>query len=82
LVICYFSIHGAAWGPPAARGRRQRGAFPLLLEMKKAGASTLAQDEAGCVVYGMPNEAVRRGAVDRNWPLQAISAEIMQHLRG
>jgi two-component system chemotaxis response regulator CheB len=50
--------------------------------MKKAGASTRAQDEAGCVVYGMPNEAVRRGAVDRNWPLQAISAEIMKHLRG
>jgi two-component system, chemotaxis family, protein-glutamate methylesterase/glutaminase len=52
-----------------------------LLEMKKAGAATLAQDEASCVVYGMPKEAVKRGAVDRIVPLAAIPAEILKPLR-
>lgn len=36
-----------------------------LLEMRQAGAHTVAQDEASCVVYGMPKEAVRRGAVEQ-----------------
>jgi two-component system chemotaxis response regulator CheB len=35
-----------------------------LLEMKKAGAATLAQDEDSCVVFGMPKEAIQCGAVD------------------
>jgi len=35
-----------------------------LLEMKKAGAPTVAQDEASCVVFGMPKEAIRMGGVD------------------
>ena len=51
-----------------------------LLEMKKAGAVTLAQDEASCVVYGMPKEAVKRGAVDRIVPLGAIAGEIQKRL--
>jgi len=34
-----------------------------MLEMKQAGAATIAQDEATCVVFGMPNEAIKRGAV-------------------
>jgi two-component system chemotaxis response regulator CheB len=51
-----------------------------LLEMRKAGARTVAQDEETCVVYGMPKEAVRRGAVDRILPLEAIRHEIMQQL--
>ncbi len=51
-----------------------------LLEMRKAGALTLAQDEDSCVVYGMPREAVKRGAVARTVPLSAIGREIMaQH---
>lgn len=49
-----------------------------LLEMRMAGASTLAQDEATCVVYGMPKEAVKRGAVGRIAPLGAIASEIIQ----
>jgi len=36
-----------------------------LLEMKRAGAVTLAQDEASCVVFGMPKAAIERGGVDR-----------------
>ncbi|UUX97879.1 chemotaxis response regulator protein-glutamate methylesterase [Aquabacterium sp. J223] len=49
-----------------------------LLEMRQAGARTLAQDEASCVVYGMPKEAVRRGAVERSLPLESLAAEIVR----
>jgi two-component system chemotaxis response regulator CheB len=51
-----------------------------MLEMRKAGADTVAQDEESCVVYGMPREAVKRGAVERSVPLSAIGREIMQQL--
>lgn len=47
-----------------------------LLEMHNAGAYTVAQDEATSVVYGMPKEAVKRGAVDLELPLDKI-AEII-----
>jgi two-component system chemotaxis response regulator CheB len=47
-----------------------------LLEMRQAGARTIGQDEATCVVYGMPKEAYKRGAVERVLPLQAFPAEI------
>jgi len=43
-----------------------------LLEMKQAGAHTLAQDEESCVVFGMPKEAIKLGAADRVVPLQQI----------
>jgi two-component system chemotaxis response regulator CheB len=43
-----------------------------LLEMRQAGSSTLAQDEATCVVFGMPKEAVKLGAAERQLPLQQI----------
>jgi len=43
-----------------------------LLEMKQAGARTLAQDEASCVVFGMPKEAIKLGAAERIVPLQQI----------
>ncbi len=45
-----------------------------LLEMKQAGAMTIAQDEATCVVFGMPKEAIARGGVDEVAPLSAIPA--------
>ena len=48
-----------------------------LLEMRNAGAQTLAQDEESCVVYGMPKEAVRRGAVGRTVALDHIGREIV-----
>ena len=44
-----------------------------LLEMKEAGAKTAAQDEATCVVYGMPKEAVKLGAADRVLPLEKLA---------
>lgn len=50
-----------------------------LLEMHQAGAETLAQDEKTCVVYGMPKEAVKHGAVDRIVPLQEIAGLISQY---
>jgi two-component system chemotaxis response regulator CheB len=48
-----------------------------LLEMKQAGASTIAQDEATCVVFGMPRAAIDRGAVDEVLPLTRIGAAIL-----
>ncbi|MCE5233870.1 MAG: chemotaxis response regulator protein-glutamate methylesterase [Mizugakiibacter sp.] len=52
-----------------------------LLEMRKAGARTVAQDEASCVVYGMPKEAVGRDAVEKSVPLSAIAREILLQMR-
>ena len=49
-----------------------------LLEMKEAGAATLAQDEASCVVFGMPREAIARGAVDEVVPLDRLQAAILK----
>ena len=51
-----------------------------LLEMRKAGARTVAQDEESCVVYGMPKEAVKRGAVEKTVSLKDIDKEILQQL--
>jgi two-component system chemotaxis response regulator CheB len=47
-----------------------------LLAMKRAGARTMAQDEASCVVFGMPREAIRGGAVDEILPLDRIGTEL------
>lgn len=52
-----------------------------LLEMKQAGAFTLAQDEESCVVFGMPNEAIKRNAVDRVLPLEALAGAVLAHAR-
>jgi two-component system chemotaxis response regulator CheB len=51
-----------------------------MLEMRKAGARTIAQDEESCVVFGMPKEAIKRGAVDKVVPLSAMAGEILQQL--
>lgn len=48
-----------------------------LLEMRQAGAPTIAQDEATCVVFGMPREAIRLGAADTILPLERIADEII-----
>jgi two-component system chemotaxis response regulator CheB len=52
-----------------------------MLEMKQAGAVTIAQDEATCVVFGMPNEAIKRSAVDKILPLQSVAGAILAHAR-
>ena len=49
-----------------------------MLEMKEAGAATIAQDEASCVVFGMPQEAIKRGAVDSVLPLGAIAVAVLR----
>ena len=48
-----------------------------LLEMRQGGAFTIAQDEASCVVFGMPKEAIDHGAVDRVVPLSGITTAIL-----
>ena len=52
-----------------------------MLEMKQAGAFNIAQDEASCVVFGMPAEAIRTGAVDKVAPLDAIAPEVVARCR-
>jgi len=50
-----------------------------LLEMKQADAFTIAQDEASCVVFGMPREAILRGAVSEVLPLSGIPNAILRN---
>lgn len=47
-------------------------------EMHDAGARTIAQDEASCVVFGMPCEAIKHGGVDLVMPLEKIAAEVLR----
>ena len=52
-----------------------------MLEMKEAGAYNLAQDEASCVVFGMPAEAIKAGGVDRVLSLEQIAPEVVRLCR-
>lgn len=51
-----------------------------MLKMKSAGAYTIAQDEASCVVFGMPREAIRNGSVQEIAPLPKVTAAILRSL--
>jgi two-component system, chemotaxis family, protein-glutamate methylesterase/glutaminase len=51
-----------------------------LLAMHQKGAYTIAQDEATCVVFGMPHKAIVAGGVSRVLPLDEISAEVCERL--
>jgi two-component system chemotaxis response regulator CheB len=51
-------------------------------KMKDLGCHNIAQDEASCVVFGMPREAIRAGAVDETLPLDQIAAAVMQACSG
>ena len=51
-----------------------------ILEMKQAGAKTIAQDEKSCVVFGMPKEAIKLGGVDQVVALEKIPKVIYQML--
>lgn len=53
-----------------------------LKEMSDMGARTLGQDEDSCVVYGMPKEAVKLGAVNKELPLGRIAGEIVAYGNG
>ncbi len=59
-------------GDDGARGMR---------EMFEAGAYTIAQDEASCVVFGMPKEAIRMNGVKKVLPLDAIAAGVLSACR-
>jgi len=77
--VLFHSVAQAA-GPNATAailtGMGSDGAMGMLA-MKKSGARTIAQDEATCVVFGMPKEAIRQGAVDRVLPLSEIPGAIL-----
>jgi len=51
-----------------------------LLEMKEAGAYTIAQDEKSCVVFGMPNEAIKLGAAEKVLPLDQIAQHVIRYV--
>lgn len=53
-----------------------------MLEMKQAGAYNFAQDEASCVVFGMPKEAIAMGGVDEVVPLHEMAPKVMKYLVG
>jgi two-component system chemotaxis response regulator CheB len=53
-----------------------------LLQLRQSGAYTIAQDEASCVVFGMPREAIRLGGVDVVLPLSQVSQAILNQAMG
>lgn len=53
-----------------------------LREMRDLGARTVGQDEASCVVYGMPKEAMRHGGVEEELPLERIAAAVLRLAAG
>jgi two-component system chemotaxis response regulator CheB len=80
-----FSSVARSAGPNAVgvllTGMGRDGALGLL-EMRRAGAATLAQDEASCVVYGMPREAVALGAAAQVVPLESMATALQSALKG
>ena len=51
-------------------------------EMKRCGATTFAQDQASCVVFGMPKAAIDAGYADHVGPVAALAERVIQSLRG
>ncbi|HEX5337987.1 MAG TPA: chemotaxis protein CheB, partial [Gallionella sp.] len=51
-----------------------------LLHMRQSGAHTIAQDEASCVVFGMPREAIAAGGACEVLPLQSIARHTLDYL--
>jgi two-component system chemotaxis response regulator CheB len=62
-------------------GMGSDGALGLRL-LKRHGCFVVAQDEASCVVYGMPKAAVDAGVVDRVLPLEGIAPRLLSAVRG
>ena len=48
-----------------------------LLNMRNAGAHTIAQNEQTCVVYGMPREAIEKGAAEKIVPLEKVTETLI-----
>lgn len=81
--VLFRSVAAAAEGNATAiilTGMGKDGAQGML-EMRGAGAWTIGQDEASCVVYGMPREAAMVGAVAEVAPLDDIATRLLAHLR-
>ena len=53
-----------------------------MVEMHQAGAHTFAQDEASCIVFGMPREAIAAGGADEVVPLNEMCGRVMTRLAG
>jgi two-component system chemotaxis response regulator CheB len=53
-----------------------------LRQLKRSGCFAIAQDEASCVVFGMPKEAIQTGLVDTVEPLDNIANAIVRSVRG
>jgi two-component system, chemotaxis family, protein-glutamate methylesterase/glutaminase len=53
-----------------------------MLEMRQAGAYTIGQDEATCVVYGMPAQALKLGGIQKELPLESIAREVVRAAAG
>lgn len=83
-VTCLFHSVAQAWGAAAAgvllTGMGSDGAAGLKL-MRDQGALTIAQDERSCVVFGMPAEAIRLGAVERILEVDEIPAALLAAAR-
>ena len=52
-----------------------------ICELKEAGAYTIAQDEATCVVFGMPQEAIKRGGIQKVLPLEEIAGSVLRNCK-
>jgi two-component system chemotaxis response regulator CheB len=80
-----FESAARALGPNAVAvmltGMGNDGARSMKL-MRDAGARTIAQDEASCVVFGMPREAIEAGAVEEVLPLESIAGTMLRAASG
>ena len=69
---CVIGVLLTGMGSDGARG---------LLELRRAGALTIAQDEASCAVFGMPKAAIELGAAHSTLPIQDVAGAILRHCR-
>ena len=85
LIKAFFASVAKYWTDPGVgvilTGMGADGAKGML-EMKGADAFTIAQDEASCVVFGMPREAILLGGVDQVLPLDRIPNALLHRLGG
>ena len=73
---------GGGAGPVAAAAAPAVDGAAGLLQMKNAGARTVAQDEKSCIVFGMPKEAIKQGAVEKVVPLTSVGKTVLRMIEG